>query len=312
MRLLSSAIVLALSACSGGDADTSEEAPKPASMWVQQAQTDAAMRAATGQHETMRFVSSGGSVQYATTAGGKPVTVTFDVELAAFQIGDVPTLAHPIGFVKLNPLSLKGSDPSWEKAVLDTVFRRFGSPVQLTYESHSVADMQGRLTGVGTHASGKAVGNLQVDDRQLDVTLNVSVDRLTETTLTLRLLPSELDVSTLALDAYLDPLARQLGGPISRKGILSGTVELKRFDGDLLPSFVRTPVTVQSVAEVVRKIDAEHSDIEAARATLANAGVPEDVAATVTQKNMEQMEEIRRQYKRDAAKAQRAVDLDER
>lgn len=314
MRLLSSAILVALVGCSGGDesAKPTEDALKPASMWVQQAQTDEAMRAAAAHHETVRYVNSGGQMTYATTVAGKPVTLTFDVELASFQIGDVPTLDHPIGFVKLGTLSLKSTNSAWDALIIDNVLRRSGSPIQLTFESHSIADMQGRLTGLGTHATGRAIGNLQVDDRQLDTTLNVAVDRLTETTLSVRLLPSEIDLSTLALEDYLTATGKLLGGAISRKGMLSGTLELKKFEGTSMPTFARTPVTVQSVAEVVKKIDAEHSDLEAAHIKLLRAGVSPEMVNELSDENLEQMEAIRKKYKRDAARARRGEDLEDR
>lgn len=313
MRLLSSTVLIALAGCSGDVTPAAGPDPEhPGSIWVQQAQTDEAMRAHAAQRETMRFVQSGGTIDYATTIAGKPVTLTFDVELAAFQVADVPTLEHPIGFVKLGALSLKSSNSAWDKILVDTVFRRSGSPIQLTFESHSVGDMQGRLTGLGTHASGRAIGNIQVDDRQLDLTLNVTVDRLTDTTLTVHVLPSEVDVSTLGLDSYLTTAGQALGGAISRKGMLSGTVELKKFDGGQMPTFARTPVTVQSVSEVVQKLDAEHTDLEAAKLRMVRAGVDQEMVEGLKDEQLDVMVEMRRKYDREAAKAKRGTDLSER
>ncbi len=314
MRLLSSTLLIALAACSG-DVVAPPAGPDPehpGSIWVQQAQTDEAMRANAAQRETMRYVNAGGSIDYATTIGGNPVTLTFDVELAAFQVADVPTLEHPIGFVKLGTLSLKSTNSAWDKLLVDSVFRRNGSPIQLTFESHSIGDMQGRLTGLGTHASGRAVGNMQVDDRQVDLTLNVTVDRLTETTLTVHVLPSEVDVSTLGLDSYLTTAGKAVGGAISRKGMLSGTLELKRFDGGQMPTFARTPVTVQTVAEVVRKLDAEHTDLEAAKLRLVKAGVDQEMVEGLNDEMLQSMVEMRKKYDREAAKAKRGADLGER
>ena len=313
MRLLPSTLLIALAACSG-DVVAPPAGPDPehpGSIWVQQAQTEEAMRANAAQRETMRYVNAGGQIDYTTTVAGKPLTVTFDVELAAFQVADVPTLEHPIGFVKLGALSLRSTNTAWDKTLVDTVFRRNGSPIQLTFESHSVGDMQGRLTGLGTHASGRAVGNIQVDDRQLDLTLNVTVDRLTDTTLTVHVLPSEVDVSSLGLDSYLTQAGKAVGA-ISRKGMLSGTLELKKFDGGQMPTFARTPVTVQSVAEVVQKLDAEHSDLEAAKLRLVKAGIDQEMVEGLEDSTLEQMVEMRKKYDREAAKAKRGGDLSER
>lgn len=312
MRLLSSTLLIALVGCSGTVTTPGPDPEHPGSIWVQQAQTDEAMRANAAQRETMRYIHAGGELQYATTVGGKPFTATFTVELAAFQVADVPTMEHPIGFVKLDTLSLKSSNPAWDKVLVDSIFRRSGSPIQLTFESHSIADMQGRLTGLGTHATGRSIGNIQVDDRQLDVVLNVALDRLTETTLSVQILPSEIDVSTLALGPFLATAGKSIGGAISTKGMLSGTLELKKFDGNAMPTFARTPVTVQSVAEVVRKIDAEHTDLEAAKLRMVKAGIDEQMVEGLTDENLQQMEAIRKKYDREAAKAKRNVNLDER
>lgn len=282
-RVAPFAVILALAVACGGDAPTTtaddaaaaapaENADKP---WVKPEFSAEAMQAAASTRESMRFVADGGEFIVTTLIDGKPVRWSLGLDKVAMRIADVPTLEYPIGYVKVDPLTLElddGGKATWPKVAIDTVFRRLGAPVQVFFDVQSVTELEGRLIPPDGAAKGTMIGVLQVADRQHDVSMPIKMAR-DEGTIEVELPAFALTTADIGFDDDLAKLASKLGVRIGDQITIEGGVKLVSFDGEALPTFVRTPVTVNTVDSIREKLEAEVTSEDRVRHHMEAQGV---------------------------------------
>lgn len=273
-------ILMVISACGGSNSArrAASEDAEPEKPWVRAATTGAALQAGTYTAEPMRFVAQSGVFTLEVEMAGKPMQAfTIQPEQVAMRLGDVATLDHPVGHVKFDALSLSGQDEGIAEAITDRVLRNLGAPVQLIFDVHSIGDMQGRLVGEGGTAKGKVLGTLQIDARQEHLTLEVLFERRANNVLAAEVTPFTLDLQPYALHTHLDALAKAIGvRSVAPQVRISGSLELVEFISDgPLPTFVRTPITVNTVDEIRARLDEEVDDFEAQKAALRRQGMSE-------------------------------------
>ncbi|MCB9681879.1 MAG: hypothetical protein H6733_10440 [Alphaproteobacteria bacterium] len=292
----------------GGPSDAATNEGKP---FVPASRSSEAMVRAADQRETMRYVATSGEIAV-ELPGKEPVHGTLGLDLVAVNIGDIQTLAFPKGYVKFDPLSLQSDLGGQNKLAITTLFRRQGSPIQIFFQIDSFTELQGRLAEAGSTVKAHALGMIQVDDKERPTDFDVLIERPTLDTLTVEVPGFDVPLQDLGLT---DPIAT-LWTALGRKDVptvahISGSVALTAFTGEQLPTFVRTPVTVATVSEIVEKIDREVDDYEAEVARMRASGVPEEVIkhfdrTTFEAQNAGYEEILRRQAearKRGAAEA---------
>ncbi len=226
--------------------------------------------------ERAKLVTKEGSFTATWMFGNKPVRFTAPVDQVSFRIGDVPTLEFPIGHVKVKPDGLASPDkPDWAAPFRELVLTSYGTPVQVFFDVSSVTDVVGRLEGPGSEAAGIVLGGLQVNDRKLETTFGAQFLR-TERGITVTVTGFEAAVADLALEESVAAFARKVGaGTPGATFSIAGTLEVPWFTGDVMPSFVRFPVTVQRAREIEIMIDQDVPDTVAAKRRLAAIGIPD-------------------------------------
>lgn len=288
-----------LSACGTGAPESEEpEAPvgfnvgKP---WMPPAQSVEAMQVAADTRETIRYVTDGGHVDVVGRFDGTRRTFGFDVELAAIRVADVPTLEYPAGWVRLDTLSLTGEPAGWIKPITSGLLRSLGAPIQLVFDVQSIGAFTGRLREPGARIEAQILGRLQIGDRALDVSFPGVVTRPDADRLEVTIGAFDVPLDEVALGDAVDQLEKALRvRRIDHTVSVSGRVALTRLADGALPSFVRTPLTIQSVDEVRAKLDAavDRSDVQ--RIRLERTGYEEDALRYVPEDALRRLEEARR------------------
>ena len=304
-------VMLAALGC-GDSPEPRAEAPKTVEKpWVKVEATGDAMARAADARESMRFVLARGEVRVTAQVDGDAFVVRIPADLAAFRTANVHTLDYPIGYVRFDPLALDAGDPGWNAGLVDAGFRRLGSPIQLFYDSRSVGDLVGRLASDGAEATGTILGEIHVDDRQIEVALPARFQRKAGAGVTVTVENASLDLREVAYQSRLAAVAAAIGAkqvdPVVR---LDVTLELARFEDDTkpLPTFVRTPVTVNTVGEVVSRFkeEAAANPVERMRTRMAAAGMPEGMYADLDDEQLQKLS----QFVDDVARRRRGEDVD--
>lgn len=279
------ALILTLA---GGRWGSREEAParaEPHNIYDENSGPDlSGYEATTAPREPMAYLGKGLDLQVTSTIGGAAVVHHLQLEQAGIRIGDVPSLDHPLGTVKIDPLTLTtDGNADWAKVILDRSLRDSeGSPIQIFLEVHSVGDMNGRLDPGGSTATGTVLGRLQVGDRQVDVDFKARFRRPDADHLTVETAePWTIDLHDLSWDRQLGVLAARLGAAVEPTIAVALRLDLERFDGPL-PTFVRTPVTIQTMEEVRDRIDEEYDDFDILKYRLAQQGESDQMIKRLT------------------------------
>jgi hypothetical protein len=217
-------------------------------------------------------------------AGSRP-SVTIPLDQAAIRAGDLRTLAFVIGHVKLQTKALAdgpGATPGFAERVLTSMVKdATGGVPQIFLESQNIGEITGVLDQPGATASGTWIGVLQVGDRQVDVDAGVRVTRTDADHVTVdTAAPVELELAALGLDG-----GRVGVGP---KVSVALHVELARAQGEL-PTFIRTPVTLQRMGEMRQRMDDEVNDFEKTRARLRAEGMSEAAINALSEEDYEKM-----------------------
>jgi hypothetical protein len=283
-------------ACGGGEdapegAAPAEEAPK--GQFLPKEVTTTAMEAATQLREPGKFVAEAGEFTVEVPVDRDTWKLALGLDVVALRLGDVPTLDYPIGFVKLDPLSLDGGDPTRDRTIVDVLLRNQGSPIQIFFDVHSVGEMKGRLPATGGSATGRVLGTLQIDDRQHDVDVIAHFERKDEEHLVLQIEPFDLPLDEMGLTPRLQALAKVLGKKhVGSTARVHGSVGLIAFHGTQLPTFARTPVTINRVEEFRQRLDDEIDDAEATRQKLLRTGTSGVVADSLGSRFLEEGQRI--------------------
>lgn len=304
MQSLRSLLLLSLAACGlmGPSQDAGEATDRPAVVkpWVKAVMSEEAMQRSAEGREPMRFTLGEGSLRMELMVDGAPVVGTLKADMAALRIANVPTLDLPVGFVRFDPLGLALEGGSSPVPVVEALFRRLGAPVQLFLEVHSVGAMQGRLASVPSEARGEIVGVVQIDDRQVNVAIPARFRRTAADTLEVDFEGYALPLEEAGMEKPFERLrsvlgARRIEGTTVR---ISGRASFKEFKGDVLPGFVRTPITVNTVEQLAARFDKEVAPADAMRVQLAVAGFPPELTANLSEEDLARMMEAI-QHQRD-------------
>ncbi|MCB9664242.1 MAG: hypothetical protein H6732_09025 [Alphaproteobacteria bacterium] len=293
-------LLVALSACGGGEAEAPAEPEAPRALnegkpWVSPERTVEAMQAAADTRETLRYVSDGGTVDVVARFDGTARTFTFDVQQAAIRIADVPTLEYPSGWVRLDTLSITGDPERWIKPITQGVLRSLGAPLQLVFDVQSIGAFTGRLQEPGSRVEARVLGRLQVGDRAVEVSFPGVISRPGAERLEVELGAIDLALDELGLSDAVEALEDTLKvRRIDHVVQVSGRVALSQFTGDALPSFVRTPLTIQSVEEVREKLEAQVDRAEVQRLRLSRTGYDEETLDMLPRDALRRIEEARR------------------
>ena len=241
----------------------------------------------------MRFVAESGEFFFHVKIDGKVRRHSIALEMSGVRIGDVPTLEYPVGFVRFDPLSVT-SQEGWDKLLIDSVFRRLGSPVQIVFDLSSVGEMQGRLVGAQSQAKGQVLGTIQFDDRRTDVVFDAVFSRTELGVIEVEAVPFKINIEDFKMDLFLDSFKRKAGiRKIDPMVEVEGSLTLKEFTGEQLPSFIRTPVVVMTVDEMRQKIDDEVDNAEARYDAAWRQGIEEFHLERSTPQAMDKAEELR-------------------
>lgn len=242
--------------------------------------------------EPMALVGKGLDLQLRATVGGQPVTLKMPLELAAIRIGDVPTLSFPLGNVKVDPIALSVVEqPGWARVIADRAFRDTeGSPVQVFFEVHSVGQMKGNLSGPGTTATGVVLGRLQIGDRQQEIDFPAIFRRVDANNLTVETSgPVKLDLLEFNWQDRLSRLGSKLKAAVASQVEITLRLDLERTEGPL-PTFVHTPVTVQTMEAVRERIDAEYDDYDILRHRMQQGGGAEGLLDRISPEDFARMQ----------------------
>jgi hypothetical protein len=217
--------------------------------------------------------------------GGARPSVVLPLDQAAIRAGDLRTLAFVIGHVKLQTKALAdgpGATPGFaERALASLLKDPTGGIPQIFLESHNVGEITGVLDQPGATASGTWIGVLQVGDRQVDVDAALRVTRADQDHVVVETAaPVEFELAELGLDG-----GRIGAGP---KVAVTLRVELARAQGEL-PTFIRTPVTLQRMGEMRQRMDDEVNDFEKTRARLRAEGMSEAAINALSEEDYEKM-----------------------
>lgn len=257
----------------------------------------AAGAATSNAPEPIGLVYESGSVRVTITVGAEETHHEVGVELAVLRLADVATLQYPTGYLKLDVLRWTSMEhPEWGPQVVNHWLRDEvgpkGPPVQAFFDLSTIGQPTGRITVAGAPVEADLVGSIQVDDRRQDIELPVRFTRPDEDHLVMELTrPVRVDLTSFARGEFTAALAGALGAAVNPEVKLEGKVVFKQFEGVALPNFVRTPVTVATVAEVRERLDraVDHYDIAQQRAEA--SGIDPTLQEKVSMEGLEKMQQ---------------------
>lgn len=230
--------------------------------------------------------------------GGVTENCRFPMDQAGFQIGDVPTLAYPIGHIKVNTLGFACQNEALGKKLLDGWLRdKESAPIQVFFEVNSIGRLQTRLTPGSAPVTSKVLGRIQVDSHQQDVEVLARFTRPDADHLVIdTVAPVEVGLDAFARDSQLLATVAKVGQPISPKIKFFMHLELEKATTGL-PTFVRTGVMVQTMEQIRQKIDDQNDDYDVMRARMLNQGVSEESLRGVSREMFMKAQEIQRRFK---------------
>jgi hypothetical protein len=277
-----------LVACGGRRGDAEPDLSKVQSSYLPAgsgAAPTAAASATVVTQEPFALVGTAATATVTFDVAGTEQSVAIPLDQAAIRAGDLRTLAFVIGHVKLQTKAVRdgaGATAGFAERVLSSLLKDpTGGIPQIFLESQSVGDVSGVLDQPGATATGTWIGVLQVGDRQVDVDAGIRVTRTDADHVAVDSdKPVMFELSALGLDG-----ARLGVGPSVRVTL---HVELTRAQGEL-PTFVRTPVTLQRMGEMRQRMDDEINDFEKTRERLRAEGLSEAAINALSEEDYERM-----------------------
>jgi hypothetical protein len=248
--------------------------------------------------ELMLLVGSRLELAVQVEVGGVTENCRFPLDQAGFQIGDVPTLTHPIGHIKVDTLGFACQNEALGKKLLDGWLRdKESAPIQVFFEISSVGHLQTKLTPGSAPVTAKVLGRIQVDSHQEDVDVLARFTRPDADHLVIdTVAPVEVGLDAFARDSQLLATVARVGQPIAPRVRFFMHLELERATTGL-PTFVRTGVMVQTMEQIRQKIDDQNDDYDVMRARMRNQGVSEEALKGISREMFMKAQEIQRRFK---------------
>lgn len=250
--------------------------------------------------QSVTMLASSLKLQLRLNVAGRPIACSFPLEQGGLRLGDLPTLTYPLGHVKVDTQGIVCDDAAFAALAKIHYLRDVdAAPIQLFFEVSSVGRFNGRLDAPGTTALSQVLGTIQVDSRQQELVLQARFTR-TETGLSFETVaPAAIDITAFGRASHLASLTAKAGGTLGTQAMMQVQAEFTLTDQPL-PQFIRTAVTVQTMDEVRKRLDAEHDDFDVLRARMESRGVREGALDAVPRSVFDRAMEIQR-----AAAAQR-------
>lgn len=258
-RILWSAALLALVGCEWMLPDRREAPEKPESPWVKpEGDVDPSVGSVrTDVRVPGRFEVSKADVEILSVMGGEQVHHQASLELGAFEVSDVTTMAYPVGFMKFKTDEWTVREhPNWARTVLRGYLRdRVGEPVQLSFDVMTIGELSGELIEPGDSARAETTGSIQVQSRQETLSFDTVFELHEGGRIVLKSDgPIELDLAIFERDDRLTVMEEALELVIDTNVSITFEATLSPTNRPM-PTFARTPVTMTSAEELKQELD---------------------------------------------------------
>lgn len=285
-----------------GGGDPGAPAPEPERKSVFLPPDDLGAGAATERvlaqedRERMAFIGAAADLQVQWTVDGAPSTHRVKFEQIAMRVADVPSMLFPIGHLKVDPISWSVEPQAgWAEHLKRYFFRDpAGAPIQVFFDIQTVGKLDGRLDRDGASAVGQVVGALQVDSRQAVLAFNARFTRPSKGRLIIETVePVPVPIAEFQRDAELAAAMKAIGAAAWEPTVtLTARVEFTEASLDSLPTFIRVPVTEQTMTELQERLDADVDDYDALQYKLDRQGMSEESRQAITRERFERMREV--------------------